>query len=98
VVLIELLNDRPDRIECVSDAVPSSVPKVDLCAILNGAAGVGGLICCCCGGSPGELGSEEVDAEAAAATGSSGTDGLGTKIVFRSLRPLTVLFRRGVAC
>jgi hypothetical protein len=84
----------------VSDAVPSSVPRVDLCAILNGAAGMGGLICCCCcwGGNPGEFGSEDVDVDAATATGSSGTEGLGTKIVFRSLRPRTVLLRRGVAC
>lgn len=46
MVLIELLKDRPDRIECVSDIFPSSVPKVDRCTNLNGVIWFDGVDCC----------------------------------------------------
>lgn len=97
----------------MSEAVPSSVPSVDLCASLKGAIGgsmpvigvvrdedwpvIEGEGPVFCGDKPGELGREDDKAAASFPNGSDGTDGLGTKMVFRSLRPRVVLFLRGVA-
>jgi len=96
VLLTVLLSDRPDRIECVSDAAESFVSSADRWAILNGAAFMGGDD----GEAPGTgvVGSDEVEADKPGRVGNSGTDVLGKIIVFRSRLPLFVPLRRGVAC
>lgn len=101
VVLAELLNDRPDRMDCVSDAAWSS-DRSDRWGALNegdadcvSGAGVGNVVA--------------VDAEPEPAEGNggaspilcnSGAAGLGTKIVLRtSRRPRKVDARfGGAAC
>lgn len=107
VVLAELLSDRPDRTDCVSEAAWSSERSV-LCGSLNGGdAGCGGSA----GTTPIGVGKvAEPEVEPADGIGGgigdspmlviSGVAGFGTKIVFRtSLRPRSVLDRlAGVAC
>jgi hypothetical protein len=101
VVLAELLNDRPDLMDCVSDAAWSS-DKSDLCGGLKeGDAG------CASGAGVGNVVTPEPEPEPADGSGgaspilcSSGAVGLGTKIVLRtSRRPRRVDERfGGAAC
>lgn len=101
MVLAELLSDRPDRMDCVSDAAWSSV-RSDLWGGLK--AGEAG-----CAGRAGVGNVVEVEPEPEPADGSggaspilcnSGAAGLGTKIVLRtSRRPRRVDERfGGAAC
>ena len=105
VALAELLRDRPDRIDCVSDAgaACSSDNKALWGGLKAGEAGCGGGRNT--GGVLGE-GSVALDgAEPAIGRAgdspmlcNSGTAGLGTNIVLRtSRRPRSVLFRLGCA-
>lgn len=110
VVLVELLRDRPDRIDCVSDAgaACSSESRARWGSFETGDAGCGGGMSG--GNTVGELeagnvaldGADPVAGSAGCGDSpmlcSSGTAGLGTKIVLRtSRRPRRVLLRLGCA-
>jgi hypothetical protein len=96
VLLIVLLNERPDRIECVSDAAESLVSRVERCDSLKGAGCIGGVNSCAAG--TGVVGKDVDDRAAPVMGGNSGGEGFGIIIVFLSLRPRRVGFLRGMGC
>lgn len=105
MVLTELLSDRPDRTECVSEPALSSDIKVDRCASLNGDCDMEGLVADCTGGVAEGLGAAGNGAEfggdaAGSVDGNVGACSLVTIIVFLlpSRRPRMVPWlRRGAA-
>jgi hypothetical protein len=98
-VLAELLNDRPDLMDCVSDAGCSSERSDRWGGLNEGDAG------CASGAGVGNVVAVEAEPEPAEGNGgaspmlcSSGAAGLGTKIVLRtSRRPRRVDERFGCA-
>lgn len=87
MLLAELLSDRPDRTECVSEPAYSSDINVDRCASLNWDCDIEGLVVDWTGGVAEGLGAAGSGAEfggevAGSADGNVGACSLDNMIVF----------------